>query len=76
VLNRKTWMFCGHDLSAQRAAAALSIITTCKKMNVDPRRYMRDTLRRILDGQKDLSALLPENYKPDVAMLDQEPVAA
>jgi transposase len=76
VLDRKTWMFCGHDLSAQRAAAALSIITTCKKMNVDPRRYIRDTLRRILDGEKDLNALLPENYKPDLATLDQEPVAA
>jgi transposase len=76
VLDRKTWMFCGHDLSAQRAAAALSIITTCKKMNIDPRRYIRDTLRRILDGEKDLNALLPENYKPDLATLEQEPVAA
>jgi len=27
---------------------------------------MRDTLKRILAGEKDLNALLPENYKPDV----------
>jgi transposase len=66
VLDRKVWMFCGHDDSARRAAAALTIITTCKKMGIDPRRYMRDTLRRLLAGEKDLAVLLPENYKPDI----------
>jgi transposase len=64
VLDRKTWLFCGHDESARRAADALTIITTCKKLGHDPRRYIRDTLRRILAGEKDLNALLPENYKP------------
>jgi transposase len=64
VLDRKTWLFCGHDASARRAADALTIITTCKKLGHDPRCYIRDTLKRILDGEKDLSALLPENYKP------------
>lgn len=66
VLDRKTWLFCGHDQSARRAADALTIITTCKKLGHDPRRYLRDTLKRILAGEKDLSALLPENYKPDL----------
>jgi transposase len=64
VLDRKTWMFCGHEQSARRAADALTIITTCKNLGIDPRCYIRDTLRRILDGEKDLEALLPENYKP------------
>jgi transposase len=64
VLDRKTWMFCGHEQSARRTADALTIITTCKNLGIDPRRYIRDTLRRILDGEKDLEALLPENYKP------------
>jgi transposase len=67
VLSRKTWMFVGHDVSAQRAAAALTIITTCRKLGIDPRQYMRDTLRRLLAGEKDLSALLPENFKPHLA---------
>lgn len=66
VLDRKTWLFCGHDVSAKRAADALTIITTCKKLGHDPRRYIRDTLKRILSGEKDLNALLPENYKADV----------
>jgi hypothetical protein len=66
VLDRKTWLFCGHDESARRAADALSIITTCRKLGHDPRRYIRDTLKRILAGEKNLNVLLPENYKPDV----------
>ena len=64
VLDRKTWFFCGHDQSARRTADALTIITTCKKLGIDPRRYIRDTLERILNGEKDLGCLLPENYKP------------
>jgi transposase len=63
VLDRKTWMFCGHQQSARRAADALTIITTCNNLGIDPRCYMRDTLRRILDGEKNLEALLPENYR-------------
>jgi transposase len=67
VLSRKVWLFCGHDESAQRAAAALTIITTCRKMGIDPRHYMRDTLRRLLAGEKDINVLLPENYKPHIS---------
>ena len=66
MLDRKTWLFCGHDENARRAADALTIITTCKKLGHDPRRYIRDTLKRILAGEKDLNALLPEKYKSDV----------
>jgi transposase len=62
VLDRRTWMFVGHETSARRAADALSLITTCKKHGIEPRRYLHDTLQRLLDGEKDLAALLPENY--------------
>ena len=49
---------------ARRAGDALTIITTCKKLGHDPRCYVRDTLKRILDRERDLNALLPEDYKP------------
>lgn len=62
VLDRKTWLFVGHDESARRAADALTLITTCKKFGLDPRRYLRETLARILAGEKDLAVLLPERY--------------
>jgi len=62
VLDRKTWLFVGHDVNARRAADALTIITTCKKLGVNPRTYLRKTLAKILAGEKSLIALLPETF--------------
>ena len=62
VLNRKTWLFVGHDMSARRAADALTLLSTCRKMGIEPHRYLRETLAKILAGEKDLTALLPETY--------------
>jgi hypothetical protein len=62
VLDRKVWLFVGHETSARRAADALTILTTCKKMGINPRAYLRDTLAKILSGEKCLEALLPEHY--------------
>lgn len=64
VLDRKTWFFVGHDISARRTADALTLITTCKKLGVDPRRYLREALAKILAGEKNLTALLPESFAP------------
>jgi hypothetical protein len=38
------------------------LVTTCRKMGIEPRRYLRETLTKILAGEKDLVALLPETY--------------
>lgn len=62
VLDRKTWLFVGHEASARRAADALTLLVTCKKMGINPRAYLRDTLAKILAGEKHLAALLPETY--------------
>lgn len=62
VLDRKTWLFVGHETSARRTADALTLLTTCKKMGVNPRAYLRQALAKILGGEKDLAALLPEAY--------------
>lgn len=71
VLDRKTWYFCGHELSARRTAEALTIIKTCKMHGIDPRGYIRDTLARILAGEKQLTALLPETYAATIAAAKQ-----
>lgn len=64
VLNRKSWFFVGHDTNAHRAANIASLLATCRRFGLDARRYLRDTLQRILDGEKDLTRLLPENFVP------------
>ena len=48
VLDSQTWLFVGHDQSAHRAAAALTLITTCKKLKISACSYLRDTLARIV----------------------------
>jgi transposase len=67
VLSRKTWYFVGHELSARRSADALTLLTTCRKMGLDPRRYLRAALAKILAGEKDLVALLPETFARELA---------
>jgi transposase len=67
VLDRKTWLFVGHEQSARRAADALTLSRTCKRMGLNARAYLRDTLSKILAGEKSLAALLPETYAATLA---------
>jgi transposase len=69
VLDRKTWLFCGNEANAKRIAAALTIIRTCKLHGIDPRAYVRFVIRRILAGERDQSALWPENFAAQQAKL-------
>lgn len=67
VLDRKTWMFVGHDKSARRTADALTLLTTCRKIGVEPRRYLRETLAKLLAGERDPNALSAETFARNVA---------
>lgn len=62
VLDRKTWLFCGHDESARRAAAALTVLQTCRHLRIEPRAYLRFVLGKILAGEKDVRVLWPEHF--------------
>lgn len=66
ALGRKNYLFCGNDASAYRAAIVYSLISTCKAVDVDPRTWMEDVLRKIpyyQRGQRDLAELLPFDWK-------------
>jgi len=66
ALGRKNYLFCGNDASAYRAAIVYSLISTCKAVDVDPRTWMEDVLRKIPYYQRDqraLAELLPFNWK-------------
>ena len=66
ALGRKNYLFCGNDASAYRAAIVYSLISTCKAVDVDPRTWMEDVLRKIPYCQRDqraLAELLPFNWK-------------
>lgn len=67
VVDRKVWLFVGHEESARRTADALTLLTTCRKMGLDPRRYLREALEKMLAGGKKLVELLPETFARAIA---------
>ena len=63
VLDRKVWLFFGHDKSGRLAAMALTVLMTAKLQGINVRAYMRDTQKRLLAGETDGAALSPEQYR-------------
>jgi transposase len=64
ALGRKAWLFAGSDRGGERAAIMISIITTAKLNDVDPRAWLADVLARIADHPASrLDQLLPWNWK-------------
>lgn len=69
AVGRKNYLFCGNHDSAENAAIMYSLIETCKALDVDPREWMTDVLKRISrynnDYSLDLADLLPHNWKKE-----------
>lgn len=64
TIGRKNWLFFGSEKGGQAAASIISLVQTCRKLNVNPKAYLEDVLRRITDQPKDqLGHLLPQNWK-------------
>jgi transposase len=76
VLDRKTWMFCGNKENAERTAAGLTIVRTCRLLGVDPRAYLKVVVRRLLAGEKDPAKLWPENFAAEYAATKATTAAA
>ena len=66
TLGRKNYLFCGNHDAAVRAAIVYSLFACCKAHDVEIRPWLEDTLRR-LPTEKDITALLPENWQPVTA---------
>ena len=70
ALGRKSWLFCGSDRGGQRAAAAYSLIVTCKMNGVDPQAWLTDVLSRIASHPAHrLDELLPWNWTHAVSAI-------
>ena len=66
ALGRKNYLFCGNHDAAVRAAIVYSLFACCKAHDVEIRPWLEDMLRR-LPTEKDITALLPENWQPVTA---------
>src|SRR5438270_1052545 len=72
ALGRKSWLFCGSDRGAQRAAVMYSLIVTAKMNDVDPQAWLADVLDRIAEYPvQKLDDLLPWNWHTASARASQ-----
>jgi len=64
ALGRKNYLFAGSSNGAKRAAMFYSFFATCKKNNVNPFLWLKQTLTIIPDTKiSQLEKLLPQNFK-------------
>jgi transposase len=64
ALGRRNWTFAGSQRGADRAAVMLTMITTCRLNEIDPKAWLADVLARIADlPQNRLHELLPWEWK-------------
>lgn len=64
AIGRKNWMFAGSQNGGKATAIWLSLIQTCRIMEIDPFVYLDDVLRRI-NSTENLEDLLPDQWKID-----------
>ena len=62
VCGRKNWLFTSHDINAERSATILTVLGTCIAQRVNPRAYLHQVTKLILDGwpNAELRDLLPD----------------
>ena len=64
ALGRKNYLFSGSHDAAQRAAIIYTFFANCKKHEVDPYKWLKNTLENIMDTSiQELHTLYPQNFK-------------
>mgnify|MGYP005854604689 CR=1 FL=1 len=63
AIGRKNWLFIGNMDSGEASAILYSLIQTCRNLGVNPRQYLEDVMRRIMDHPANrLDELLPDQW--------------
>ncbi|MDD2558761.1 MAG: transposase [Desulfuromonas sp.] len=61
TIGRKNWMFVGSENGGKAAATIMSLIQTCRHLDINPQEYLEDVLRRIMSHPaKRIEELLPD----------------
>lgn len=65
AINRKNSLFFGSDQGGEDSVIFMSIISTCRRINVDPFAYLKDVIEKLTaNPDTDLDSLLPHRWKP------------
>lgn len=63
TIGRKNWMFVGSEKGGKAAATLFSLIQTCRHLKINPRDYMEDVMRRVMDHPVNrLEEFLPDEW--------------
>lgn len=63
AIGRKNWLFLGNEEGGEAAAIILSLVQTCRALNINPHEYLDDVMRRIMShSSQKMEELLPGNW--------------
>ena len=63
VLGRNNWKFLGSETGGRTAAVLYSLVSSCKRLRIDPFAYLRDVLTRLPSASEtELDELLPDRW--------------
>jgi transposase len=63
AIGRKNWLFVGNAEGGEAAATIFSLTQTCRALNINPRDYLEDVMRRLMDHPASkLHELLPDQW--------------
>lgn len=63
AIGRKNWLFMGSPNGGKSAAVIFSLVQTCRALNINPREYLEDIMRKIQGWNfSQLEQLLPDKW--------------
>lgn len=63
AIGRKNWLFIGSMAAGERAADFLTLVSSAVRNDLDVWAYLKDSLDRLLAGDKDYAALRPDAWR-------------
>ena len=63
AIGRKNWLFVGNEDSGNAAAVIYSLVQTCRALDINPREYLEDVMRRLMGHSANkLEELFPDYW--------------
>jgi transposase len=63
TIGRKNWLFVGSENGGRASATILSLVQTCRNLDINPQEYLEDVLRRIMGYPASrIEELLPDRW--------------
>jgi transposase len=63
TIGRKNWLFVGSEDGGRASATLLSLVQTCRNLDINPQEYLEDVLRRIMGHPAQrIQELLPDRW--------------